>query len=217
MLVLPLIAALTLAQADTSRPDPLRPEETTAPPRADVESTPEPEVGFGGAEEEEPGTGGSGTANAALEEENARLREELQRMRTQLELANETATQTQASVEELTETYEAREDEKAAALAESAEEQRERTSALMTARNLLVRLRPDVIYDSTSYATALDTARGEIDRAVELGRDEATVAAQSAVFEAREAFAQRDMHRMWRHAQAAILQLERAATLPPAP
>jgi hypothetical protein len=213
MVVLPIIAALTLAQANPVVTEPLRPDMSSAPPRAErtdsTAQTNDDEAGFGGSGEE-----GTTDEQSAAEKENAQLRAQLEKMNDELTKSREAAELSAQRLEELQQTTvnidaSRRRDEQAKAQREAA-----RVSALQTARDGLAELRKDALYDTGAYERVLVTARFQVSRAAELNNDAASTAAMNEIALAEDAFSDNDLDRMIHHANAAITLINRAAIEP---
>lgn len=169
------------------------------------------DVGFGGSGTEGVDTN-RGRQVSQAETENARLRQELQLLNAELTRSREVQELSAERLQQLNETTMNVAEQRRADAQEKARVQEERLSAIQSARDALSHLRFDALYDSSVYANAIDSARSDVGRAVQLGGDVASSAAQREVEFARDAFVNDDLDRMVRHANAAIQQLNRAAT-----
>lgn len=189
--------------------EPLRPEQSSAPPRAEQSSATDEDIGFGGS-----GDVGTGE-ESAVEEENARLRAELQRLNAELARQRAAEEESVGKLQQINDTMVSLEAERTAAAEERAQVEAERVSALRAARDLLADLRPDNLHDSSAYASALDSARFELSRALDLRTDASSTAALRQLDAARDAFTNDDLNRMFMHTRAAVAALERSASVTP--
>lgn len=187
--------------------EPLRPDMSSAPPRAERQTTAQTndeEGGFGGS-------GGEGTTATAAEEENGKLRAELEKLNAEFTRSREAQELSAERIQELQGTMVSLDDDRRADAQQKARQEEARLQALQNARDGLARLRKDQLYDSSLYANAIEYARFELARAVELNPDAASTSAQREVERARDAFSNSDLDRMFRHANAAIVEINRAA------